>query len=100
MKDIQHYSLLSHNTFGIDAKCSRFVEFSTDDEARLVATMLRQECAEVFLIIGGGSNLLLTADYPGTVVHSAIRGMEQVERGTTNFTDFTERGESGERKER
>jgi UDP-N-acetylmuramate dehydrogenase len=98
MKDIQHYSLLSHNTFGIDAKCSRFVEFSTDDEARLVAAMLRQECAEGFLIIGGGSNLLLTADYPGMVVHSAIRGMEQVERGTTDITDFTEREKSGERK--
>ena len=26
-------------------------------------------------MLGGGSNLLLTADYPGTVLHSAIRGI-------------------------
>lgn len=96
MKDILHYSLLSHNTFGIDAKCRRFVEFSTDDEARQVAAMLRQECDKGFLIIGGGSNLLLTADYPGTVVHSAIRGMEQVENTCGEADSVLVRCGSGE----
>ncbi len=28
MKDIRNYSLLAHNTFGIDAKCSRFLEYA------------------------------------------------------------------------
>ena len=34
MKDINNYSLLAHNTFGIEAKCSRFLEYSTVEEAR------------------------------------------------------------------
>ena len=33
---------------------------------------------EPLLIIGGGSNLLLTKDYDGVVIHSVIKGMEVV----------------------
>lgn len=73
MKDITDYSLLTHNTFGIDARCARFLEYTSDDEARQVAAILRST-AQPFLIVGGGSNLLLTRDFPGTVVHSAVRG--------------------------
>ena len=75
MKDFRDYSLLSHNTFGIEAKCSRFLEFATVEEARQVAGILTQE-QQPFIIIGGGSNLLLTRDFDGIVVHSAIKGFE------------------------
>lgn len=78
MKDFRDYSLLPHNTFGIDAKCNRFVEFSTVGEAQQTAELLNSDLAQPFLIIGGGSNLLLTSDYGGTVAHSAIRGIEQL----------------------
>lgn len=67
------YSLLGHNTFGIDARCRRFMEYASVEEAQEVAEALRSH-ADGLLIIGGGSNLLLTADFQGTVVHSAIRG--------------------------
>ena len=36
---------------------------------------------ERLLILGGGSNLLLTGDFDGTVVHSHIMGMERHEDG-------------------
>lgn len=75
MKDIQNYSLLAHNTFGINARCSRFLEYETTDEARLVARLLR-DSGQPYIIIGSGSNLLLTRDYPGIVVHSALRGYD------------------------
>ena len=81
IKDFRDYNLLPHNTFGIEARCRRFVEFESVDEAREVATML-QEADEPLLIVGGGSNLLLTGDYQGTVVHSAIKGIRE-ERGTS-----------------
>ena len=57
MKDIQNYSLLAHNTFGIDARCRRFLEYSDEAEAVEVARILR-ETSDPFIIIGGGSNLL------------------------------------------
>ncbi len=78
MKDVRNYSLLGHNTFGIDACCRRFVEYSSDEEAcRLVEKLTAAD--RPLLILGGGSNLLLTADYHGTVLHSAIKGMEVIE---------------------
>lgn len=73
MKDIRNYSLLAHNTFGIDARCCRFLEYATADEAIQVADILSHQSLP-YIIIGAGSNLLLTADYPGIVVHSAIKG--------------------------
>ena len=77
MKELFDYSLLAHNTFGIDARCRRFLEYATVDEARQVAAMLTDE---PLLIVGGGSNLLLTGDFAGTVVHSAVKGMEPAEQ--------------------
>ena len=75
MKDFRNYSLLAHNTFGIDAKCSRFVEYTSVEEAlQLVASLTDADLP--LLILGGGSNLLLTGDYAGTVLHSAIKGIE------------------------
>ena len=73
MKDLRDYSLLAHNTFGIDARCSRFLEYETAVEAQQVANILR-ETSLPYIIIGGGSNLLLTRDFPGIVVHSAVKG--------------------------
>lgn len=75
MKDIQDYSLLAHNTFGIDAKCKRFLEYASVEEARQVVAGFTAD-DDPLLIIGGGSNLLLTQDYPGTVLHSAIKGIK------------------------
>jgi UDP-N-acetylmuramate dehydrogenase len=75
MKDLRDYSLLAHNTFGIDARCSRFLEYETAVEAQQVANILR-ETSIPYIIIGGGSNLLLTRDFPGIVVHSAIKGWD------------------------
>ena len=76
IKDFRDYNLLPHNTFGIVARCHRFVEFESIEEARQVATMLDDEDLPL-LIIGGGSNLLLTGDYQGTVLHSGIKGISE-----------------------
>ena len=64
MKDIKNYSLLAHNTFGIEARCHRFLEYSSVEEAQQIVSSLTTE-DEPLLILGGGSNLLLTGDYPG-----------------------------------
>ena len=74
MKDYNNYSLLNHNTFGIDAKCNRFLEFSSVDEAKQVSELISNDKLP-FLIIGSGSNLLLKSDYEGNVVHSDIHGI-------------------------
>lgn len=78
MRDIQNYNLLHHNTFGINATCRRFIEYATTEEAQQVAQILSAS-NDPFLIIGGGSNLLLTGDYEGFVVRSAIQHIAQID---------------------
>jgi len=85
MTDRKNYSLLAHNTFGIDARCNRFLTFDSVDEAKDVAHILRAGDTP-FLIIGGGSNLLLTRDYEGTVVRSTIQGTEVLWQDADSLT--------------
>lgn len=77
MKDLSDYSLKGHNTFGMDVKCRRFIEFDTEDEVSRVVSGLT-EADRPLLVIGGGSNILFTKDFEGTVLHSAIRGRHAV----------------------
>lgn len=80
MKDIKDYNLLNNNTFGIDETCRRFVEFDTVDELRDVISSLT-DADRPLLIIGGGSNLLLTKRFEGTVLRSAIKDYSIDESG-------------------
>ncbi len=75
MRIEENYDLTRHNTFGITAKCKRFIEYATEEEAVETAQYLRDHPSPL-LIIGGGSNLLLTGDFDGTVVHAAVKGIE------------------------
>ena len=70
----ENYSLLPHNTFGIDAKCKRFVEYSS--EAELQEFLRSRDAEEPLLHIGEGSNLVFTKDFDGTILHSAIKGKQ------------------------
>ena len=80
MLNIQRdYSLLGHNTFGIEARTAAFVEYSSEAELLEAARMLNEGALpSPWLHIGGGSNLLLTRDWPGTVLHSRITTCETV----------------------
>lgn len=74
MKIYENYSLLPNNTFGINAKCWQFVEVETSQEAAEKLPFIVKSTKPT-IVIGGGSNLLLTQDYDGIVVHSAIKGI-------------------------
>lgn len=95
MKDLKDYSLLGHNTFGIDNKCTRFVEFTTVGELQsFVKGQNAMNCH--FMVIGQGSNLLLTQDYDGVVLHSAIKGRELVNIADVDKNNVYLRCGSGE----
>lgn len=66
-------SLFKHNTFGIDQSCKALYEPTSVEELKSILPQLRKE---PLLIIGGGSNLLLTRDFEGNVLHPCIMGRE------------------------
>lgn len=72
MKEYTDYPILEYNTFGMDVKASRFVEYSSVDE--LKTFLASRDVASPLLHIGGGSNLLFLSDFKGTILHSAIKG--------------------------
>lgn len=71
MRDIRDFQLLKYNTFGISGRCRRFIEFDSIDELKSVLSTLTAD-DEPLMVLGGGSNLLLTKDFEGTVLHSNI----------------------------
>jgi len=75
MRIEQNYSLLKHNTFGLDVKTKYFVEYETEADLQ---KLLQDEFffSQRFFHIGQGSNLLFPSDFDGVIVHSAIQGIE------------------------
>src|SRR5574344_1076393 len=74
IKIYKDYSLLAHNTFGMDVRCKCFIEYYSAQQLQLLVPSLSRP----FLHIGGGSNLLFSSDYAGTILHSAIKGISRL----------------------
>lgn len=71
----RNFSLRQFNTFGIDARAQAYLPVSGVDS--LLAVRSDARLARLpRLILGGGSNLLLTRDFPGLVLHLCNRGMQ------------------------
>ena len=73
-----YQDLTKMNTFGMKVKARCFMEY--DSVADLVDIEF-EELARPVLHIGGGSNLLFTDDFKGTVLHSKINFIEILEDG-------------------
>jgi UDP-N-acetylmuramate dehydrogenase len=71
----EHVSLRPYNTFGIDVKARYFAEVTSIDELTWV---LQQKSYPRKLILGGGSNMLLTGDLDLLVILISLKGKEVV----------------------
>ena len=78
-----YQDLTKMNTFGMKVKARCFMEY--DSVADLVDIEF-EELARPVLHIGGGSNLLFTDDFKGTVLHSKIDFIEILEGGNADCT--------------
>ena len=72
-----NYSLRAHNTFGIDALANAYLRVNSVDVLRAVGDDA-QLSALPRMILGGGSNVLFTADFAGLVLHMCNEGIEVV----------------------
>ncbi|MFI4939603.1 MAG: UDP-N-acetylmuramate dehydrogenase [Burkholderiales bacterium] len=73
----QNISLRNHNTFGVEAMAQAYL--AVTDPSMLQAVWSDAAlCSLPRLVLGGGSNILLTSDFPGLVLHMELRGIEIV----------------------
>ena len=71
-------SLKAYNTFGIEASCNNLIEF---DSTNILDQFFQESLnyQEPFLILGGGSNILFTDHFNGTVLLNQIKGIQILE---------------------
>ena len=74
----QNRSLREFNTFGVEASSAYFAE-AHDDQQIGEALAQVQHLGVPLLILGGGSNLVLTADVNALVLRVASRGIRIIE---------------------
>ncbi len=71
----ENVSLKNMNTFGIGVSCRFYVRIDT---AHALQEFFTRDILLDYphMILGGGSNILFTKDYPGIVIHICIPGIE------------------------
>ncbi len=74
---LSDYSLRPHNTFGFDARARWYCAIESAD--RFTAALRDPRVAGLpFLVLGGGSNVVLTQDFEGLVMRVALTGKRLV----------------------
>ncbi|GAB5522184.1 MAG: UDP-N-acetylmuramate dehydrogenase [Roseivirga sp.] len=72
----QNVSLKPFNTFGLEAAAASFYEFTNIEALKKV--LAARDKSQPLLILGGGSNMLLTQDFDGLVLKNGLRGIEKI----------------------
>lgn len=74
----ENFPLKAHNTFGIAANARFFCEVTQIEQLQtLLTTPFYQALPK--LILGEGSNILFTQDFPGIIIKIKIKGITRVE---------------------
>lgn len=74
----QNISLKKYNTFGIEATAKEFVEVNSLEELSILCAAFNLSERKI-LVLGGGSNILLTQNFDGMVIKNNLKGIEVIE---------------------
>ncbi|PSL15140.1 UDP-N-acetylmuramate dehydrogenase [Marinobacterium halophilum] len=75
-----HVPLSEHNTFGFDVEAEQLVTITEPGQLVELQEWLERN-PQPLLVLGGGSNLVLSADIPGVVARMAIRRWDVAFKG-------------------
>ncbi len=89
----ENISLKPYNSFGIDARARYWGRFRSLNELEELVAVSEQP----LLILGGGSNLLFTKDFPGTVLRNEITGIRLVDEDADHYYIEAAAGENWHR---
>ena len=77
MKIFENYSLAELNTFHIDVRSNKFIVVEKVDELDNLIDFVELSSGK-FLILGGGSNILFTKDFDGTILHLSFNQLSEL----------------------
>ena len=83
MKIQQDIRLKNYNTFGVQAIAKEFIDIQ--DEKQLIDLYNAGIFQKKFFVIGGGSNILFTQDFDGTIVKISNKGIQHFIEGSNIF---------------
>ena len=72
----KNFSLKNHNTFGVNVLATNFAEVNSVEELTEALTYSTTQKLKL-LILGGGSNILLTNNFEGLVIHLNLKGISE-----------------------
>lgn len=75
MQVLENVSLKQFNTFGIQAHAAFFAQVGSIEQLQALLSLQKEKKHLPLLILGGGSNLLFTKDFPGLVLKNEIKGI-------------------------
>ena len=80
-------ALQQFNTFGIDAKARYYLVINDDIQLPALCALLQQAPWRDMprLVLGGGSNLILTQDFDGLVIHVALKGRARFDEADMTY---------------
>lgn len=73
-----NFSLRSHNTFGLEATARYWAEFHSTAELIEIVRHCREHDLPWY-VLSGGSNIILTGNFPGVILHPAARTITRPE---------------------
>ncbi len=76
----ENFSLKAFNSFGVDASARYFGRFADTDQLEDLLSIVHRSPLknQGLLVLGGGSNMLLTKDVDGWVVKNEVKGIEEL----------------------
>lgn len=87
-----NHSLKNYNTFGIDAKCKRLIILESEDD--IVDYFDNHNNRNKFLLLGGGSNLLIKKDLNYDVLMLTFKGIKIINDDEDSITLEVQAGEN------
>jgi UDP-N-acetylmuramate dehydrogenase len=89
----ENFSLKPYNTFGVDAKAKYFVESKNIEELKEALTFSKEKSLPL-LLLGGGSNILLTKDFNGLSIKLNFKGITEQDLNENEILVTAKAGEN------
>jgi len=93
MKILENHPLEALNTLALKQSARYFVDIFSKDDLLAALTFARQHQLP-WMALGSGSNLVLSRDYPGLVIHHQLKGVELISDTASSVTVKIAAGEN------